>query len=123
MAVNLVEKIEAAFKQNKYVLGIYLNIADAFDGAWHPAIIKGLIDRQCPKLHISLINSFLSDRIVSLKLGMKTVSKYLTMSSLQGASLSPFLWNVDMDDNLTLQYDPSADTQGFADDSQLCIVK
>ena len=77
-AVNLVEKIEAAFKQNKYVLVIYLDIAGAFDGAWHPAIIKGFIDRQCPH---TLINSFLSDRVVSLKLGTKTVSKHFTMSS------------------------------------------
>ena len=50
-AVNLVEKIEAAFKQYKYVLVIHLDIAGTFDGAWHPAIIKGLIDRQCPQLY------------------------------------------------------------------------
>ena len=71
---------------------------------------------------IHSINSFLSDRVVSLKLGTKTVSKHLTMCSPERASLSSFLWNVDMDHNLTLEYDPSADTQGFADDSKLCII-
>ena len=67
-------KIEAAFKQNKYVSVIYLDI------------------------EISLINSFLSDRVVSLKLGMKTVSKHVLSS--RGFSVT-FLWNVDMDDSLT----------------------
>ena len=44
------------------------------------------------------------------------------MFSPQGATLSPFLWNVDMDDNLTIDYDTSTSTRAFADDSQLCTI-
>ena len=38
------------------------------------------------------------------------------------ATLSPFLWNIDMDDNLTIDYDTSTGTQAFADGSQICII-
>ena len=62
--VNILEKIESAFKGNKYVLVIYLDIAGAFDGAWHPAILNGLIERDCPQTYVSLINSFLTNRVV-----------------------------------------------------------
>ena len=48
--MDAVVKMESAFKANKYVLVIYLDIADAFDGAWHPAILNGLIERDALKL-------------------------------------------------------------------------
>ena len=44
------------------------------------------------------------------------------MSSPQGATLSPFLWNIYIDDNLKIDYDTSTSTQAFAGDSQLCIT-
>ena len=85
--VNISEKLESAFKANKIVLVIYLDIAGAFDGAWHPAVLNGLIERECPQTYVSLINSFLTNRAVQLNLGNVSVSNKLTMSSPQGVTL------------------------------------
>ena len=76
---------------NKGLVAISLDIAAAFDKAWHPSILKNLHDKKMPLHYIKLIASFLSDRITSLNFGGGTASKLLSRSTPQGSFLSPFL--------------------------------
>ena len=82
---------------NKGLVAISLDIAAAFDKAWHPSILKNLHDKKMPLHYIKLIASFLSDRITSLNFGGGTASKLLSRSTPQGSVLSPFLWNIFLD--------------------------
>ena len=120
--VNIISVIENGFKQNKYIAVVYLDIAGAFDGAWHPAILKSLMDRKCHLSYIQIINSFLSKRNVKLSLGETTVDKTLTVSCPQGDTMSPILWNVDIDDVKRLDLGENCHSQAFADDSDLCVL-
>ena len=69
-----------------------------------------------------LSQRFVTNTVVQLNLGNASVSKQLTMPSPQGATISAFLWNIDIDDNLMIDYDMSTITQALADDSQICII-
>jgi hypothetical protein len=69
----------------------------AFDRAWHPSIIKNLSDKGYSNTSIKLIGSFLTNRKVTLKYGTGQASKTLTLSTPQGAILSPFIWDIFFD--------------------------
>ena len=74
-----------------------LDIQSAFDRAWHPAIIANLIDKGMPPLYVHLIANYLTNRTISVSYGGGTATKTLTLSTPQGAVLSPFLWNLFID--------------------------
>ena len=103
------------------VAAISLDISAAFDRAWHPAILKNLIDKGMPMQYVKLIQNYLSDRTISLTYGGGTAIKTLTRSTPQGAVLSPFLWNIFLDtllDKLTKYnvFPRFLDTFAWADD-------
>jgi len=74
-----------------------LDIQSAFDRAWHPAILKNLIDKGLPAIYIHLVASYLSNRTIQISFGGGHAKKLLTLSTPQGAVLSPFLWNIFLD--------------------------
>ena len=117
---RLTKNVERCFNNKDYCLVISLDISGAFDGTWHPSILKSLIKSNCHPNYIHLINSFLNDRHVSLKVSNITKTKKLSMSCPQGEIHSPFLWNIDFNDIFNL--DLSDDTQAFADDANLVFV-
>ena len=82
---------------NLGVAGLSLDISAAFDMAWHPAILKNLHDKGLPIQYLRLIQSYLSDRQISLSYGGGSATKTLTRSTPQGSVLSPFLWNIFLD--------------------------
>ena len=63
------------------------------------AIIANLIDKGMPplQLYVHLIANYLTNRTISVSYGSGTATKTLTLSTPQGAVLSPFLWNLFID--------------------------
>ena len=95
-----------------------LDIQSAFDRAWHPAILANLIDKGMPPLYVHLISSYLMNRTITVSYGGGTATKTLTLSTPQGAVLSPFLWNLFIDP-LLLDIEktfPDVRTSTWADD-------
>ena len=132
---NITLLIETAFSQNKFVLIIFLDISGAFDCTWHPSILKSFINKGYQPAYIHLIKSYLSNRLVQLKLNDSHSQKHLTRSCPQGGGISPFIWDTDFDDTLDVPtVDPEvlsiiedcvhvdSDSQAFADDSQVAII-
>ena len=74
-----------------------LDIQSAFDLAWHPAILRNLIEKGLPSIYVHLIASYLADRSIQISFGGGHAKKSLTLSTPQGAVLSPFLWNIFLD--------------------------
>ena len=54
-----------------------LDIQSAFDMAWHPAIINNLIDKGLPATYIHIVNSYLSNRLISVSYGGALLPKNL----------------------------------------------
>ena len=132
---SIVLRIEKAFLENKFVIIIFLDIAGAFDCEWHLSIIKSLIDKGVDKSYIKLIHSYLSNRLIRLKINDSRSQKCLTRSAPQGGGLSPFLWNCDFDEILgpyqldqealsqfTDNFDVENNVEAFADDGQVVVV-
>ena len=74
-----------------------LDIQSAFDRAWHPAILKNLIDKGLHPTYVRMIANYLSNRSVQVSFGGGQAKKSLSLSTPQGAVLSPFLWNIFID--------------------------
>ena len=118
---NLLQKIHQIWGKGLGAAAISLDITSAFDRAWHPAIIKNLIDKGCPLTYVKLISSFLSDRLASLSYGTGRSTKTLSLSTPQGSVLSPFLWNIFLDSLLNYLKSQNIDAQAFADDCTILI--
>ena len=69
------------------VAAVSLNISVAFDRAWHPAILKNLLDKGMSRQYAKLIHNYLSDRTVALIYGGGTASKSLTHSNATRSTL------------------------------------
>ena len=127
--------IEKAFFENKYVLIICLDVAGAFDGAWPISMLQSMINKGIDSGYIHMMKSYLSNRLIRLKINNSTAEKHLSRSAPQGGGLSPFLWNCDFDDmlgeydidpnifsNFVESYEIENNVQAFADDNQVVIV-
>ena len=73
---------------------IALDVAGAFDNAWHPSIISQLWNWNCPSNIFNFIRSFLQDRIALFTLGNASTSKIVTKGCPQGSVAGPTLWNI-----------------------------
>ena len=100
MLFAILFSIERAYSEQKYVLVIFLDISGAFHCTWHPSIVKSLIDKGIDGRYVHIIQDYLSNRQIRLKINNSTAQKNLSRSSPQGGGLSKFFWNSDFFDML-----------------------
>ena len=96
-----------------------VDIKSAFDKAWCPAILAALGKRQCPRYLIKLIHSFLTDRTAILETGNAELEVEIQIGCPQGSLISPFLWNILVDDLLRSFFPFSFSILAYADDLTL----
>ena len=116
---SLISLIEKNKKQKATTCCAFLDIKSAFDAAWHPAILKGLIKKGCPVPLVKLIKSFLSSRSGHLR-SVISLSIKIALGCPQGSILSPFLWNILLEELLAMQFPFSFVIIAYADDLVLC---
>ena len=114
---NVVTVVENNNLKKKFTLCIFFDIKGAFDNAWHPGIIKKLIEKECPGSLIKLVHSYFNDRVVTYQ---NEVSRALEKSCPQGGILSPFLWLININDLLNEKIDKNCIIQAYADD--ICMI-
>ena len=81
-------------KDNKKLAALLLmDIEKAFDAVWHNGLLKKLHDMELPSDILRIISSFLTDRIIQVKIG-NTLSEVvqLLVGTPQGSILSPLLF-------------------------------
>lgn len=113
---SLVSYIEDGFSKKLFSAAAFLDIKSAFDCAWHPAIIAALSKRSCPIHLLKIVKSFLSDRCAQMAHRGALVEKQLNVGCPQGGVLSPFLWNIMIDDILRIVFPFPARFIAYADD-------
>jgi ribonuclease HI len=105
-----------------------LDISGAFDCCWHTSILNSLIEKGCEQGYLNIIKSYLSNRVNHLDINKTSKLKKLSRSAPQGGGFSPFIWDVDFDDCLSLpdeivdRVDVDSDCQAFADDSEVIVI-
>ena len=101
---------------------VTLDIACAFDNAWHPGILAKLIKINCPPNIFNLVRDFLNQRKAYLKLGNTTTNKTVNKGCPQGSVSGPILWNIIISDLINqLTNIPNLQIVIFADDIMLMI--
>ena len=119
-ASDLVGLIENNMKKRLFTSCAFLDIKSAFDSAWQPAILNRLLRKGCPLYLVKLLRSYLNDRKANLSGLGSEVSVKTEIGCPQGSVLSPFLWNVLVDEVLEITYPFPCKIVAYADDLVLC---
>ena len=121
--VKVVDTIEKGLLRNKFTLGVFIDIAGAFNNLNTEKALMAMKNRGIPGYLVSWFESFVTNRTAQSELlGAKTIRK-LNMGTPQGGVLSPLFWNIPFDELLvTLNNIPGITAIGFADDLVLLIT-
>ena len=115
----LIQKITESFnrKSPKKVLGLFFDIASAFDKVWHNGLLYKMIKNKIPRSLILWVNNFLTNRFFMVKVN-DSLSEKLEISAgvPQGAVLSPTLFSIFINDIPKVEKKNSSNSLLFADD-------
>jgi hypothetical protein len=117
----VIEYAKNHLRLKKYFLIIMLDIKGAFDNAWWPQILLQLKKLECPQNIYNLINSYLNDRQVMIKIGHLFATKEVDKGCPQSSALGPGLWNILFDELLKIEKPEDSDLIGFCDDTGVLI--
>ena len=119
---KLIQKIEnALLKPGNHALGIFLDINGAFDNLPFNAIKDSLDRTEAKGLISNWITYMVSNRHISLTLANTQITRFIPKGCPQGGVLSPFLWNLVLNDLLN-NFSFTNDLQAFADDLNLVVL-
>ncbi len=90
----MVENAESAIIQNKFALGVFLDIQGAFNKVSVDATIKGMQDKNFPEVFINWYRSYLKYKTVTINHEGVKVKRFLTCITPQGGVLSPLAWYI-----------------------------
>ncbi|KAL4132267.1 hypothetical protein QTP88_009456 [Uroleucon formosanum] len=116
---QVVDVIYTSLEKKLYCSCIFLDVAQAFDRVWHEGLQYKL--KKClPSLLYLLIKSYLTDRHFQVQLNSST-SKIAPIKAgvPQGGILSPFLFNIYVADQPTMQQTIVAD---YTDDKVILSI-
>ena len=112
-----VHRIEKAITTKGYALGTFLDIEGAFDNLPFKAIDNALHNSPLDKQTANWISNMISNRNTNIRLKDQKINIKIRKGCPQGGILSPFLWNLVLND--LLNYTEKNDIghlQAFADD-------
>lgn len=91
----ITSNIQTAKLSGQCSAAIFLDIHKAFDSVWHHGMLYKLMLINCPKYMLFLINDYLCDRTVQVRIN-DNLSQNITIQQgvPQGSPLSPLLYNI-----------------------------
>lgn len=110
--VTLVNNIETTKLNGGKTTALFIDIEKAFDSIWHKGIIYKLYKLDCPKYIILLVDCFLKNRRLKVKVSTSFSYEFTPEQGLpQGSPLSPLLYNIFCAD---MYYHPYNEEQHFS---------
>lgn len=103
-------------REEKYVMGIFLDISGAFDNVkWEP-LIQDMQKLGASAATINITKSYLCNRTAKIRSGSVTVMKLLTKGCPQGSGYGPTLWNITVGQVLAAEREEYTHRVAYADD-------
>ena len=106
----------------RYVLGIFLDIQGAFDNIWWPYVLNALKLRGCDRDLYCVLLDYFRDRTMEMTSRSETVVKTATKGCPQGSVAGPTLWNVAVDGALAERTEAGETKIAFADDLLIIVA-
>lgn len=113
---TLIQYIKEKLKQRKLITVISLDIEGAFDSAWWPLIRLRLAEMKVPLNLRRTIDSYLSNRCVSVRYAGAEYKTKTTKGCIQGSIGGPIIWNALLNPLLDEIEKRGIYCQAFADD-------
>ncbi|XP_049886736.1 uncharacterized protein LOC126381283 [Pectinophora gossypiella] len=113
---TLIRHIRSKLEEKKLITLVSLDIEGAFDSAWWPKIKVRLAEERCPANLRKVLESYLSERTVSVRYGGAEYKAETEKGCVQGSIGGPILWNLLLDPLLKGLEDRGHYCQAFADD-------
>ena len=117
----MVDNLEKSVLRGEYAVGVFLDIAGAFDNLRLTTAKTAMEKRNLPPAIRSWYSDYLENRIAHIELRGEEVSAHLRRGTPQGGVLSPVLWNISFDDFLRLYEKGPVRATGYADDGALVV--
>lgn len=111
-------KVEGS--NNKYVIGIFVDMTGAFDRVWWPGILDKLRREGVEGDLYGVIKDYLRGRYVSIRSGTWEVGKKVNRGCPQGSIMGPQLWKLVID-RVLRKLDEKFGVIAYADDVAIVI--
>lgn len=85
-------------RQEKYVMGIFLDMTGAFDRVWWPGVLWALRNRGVSGDGYRIMRDYLRGRWLEVRCGTWKIGKRMNRGCPQGSVLGPQLWKVIFDE-------------------------
>ncbi len=118
---KITSKIEYSLSAGNQALGLFLDIEGAFDNISFQAIKTNMEKSGIPPTISNWIYFMVSNRTITLTLNGISITRIITRGCPQGGVLSPFLWNLTLNDLLSHQQLDKSFLQAFADDLAILV--
>lgn len=120
--MTALSELQTWVNQNgKYVLGTFLDISGAFDNVRWPMLIHDMRHLGCSLKTMAIVNSYLTNRSATYRVGGEERTVILTRGCPQGSKLGPRLWNLTMDRLLKECLPADSTIVAYADDIALLV--
>jgi ribonuclease HI len=117
-----VDKIESGLLRKEHTLGVFLDIAGAFNNLSFESAISSMRKRKFPTKIVDWYKYFLYNQESTYELNGNFYTRTLTKGCPQGGVLSPLVWNINFDPILEELNGGPVKVIGFADDACLLIT-
>ncbi|KAI5740353.1 hypothetical protein M8J76_002984 [Diaphorina citri] len=106
----------------KHKMGIFLDMAGAFDNVQWPNLLEALKRRGLSAKLLKMLSSYFTGRLVVMTAEGGTARKVPTQGCPQGSILGPDCWNYVMDELLNQAYPNGCEIQAYADDVAILVT-
>jgi len=115
-AMVVKEFVQDSLAEGDVIALVSLDVQEAFDAAWWPAILKEMRDCGSPKNLYKLTKSYFTQCTAILATNSLRIEKELSRGCSQGSCSAPGYWNLQYNSLLKIKYMDRTKVVAYADD-------